>query len=102
MAAYLLFVGIFVPMVRAVMVWYFTVVLIGAALWIGSIHVSYPNQLALIWVAWFVDIAGQMLYVVLMIVANALGPNAEARLQKWFEYYPAISMNSLHDSSLHS
>lgn len=41
------------PMVRPYMILQTILVVIPSALWISSIHVDYPNRLALIWIAIF-------------------------------------------------
>jgi low temperature requirement protein LtrA len=74
------------------MIWYFVVVTIGAALWIGSIHVAYPGQLGIIWAALLVDLLGQLLYVILIAVSEVVSPKLKALMDKWFEYWPAINI----------
>lgn len=39
------------PMVRPYMIVQTLLVVIPSALWVSSIHVDYPNRLALIWIA---------------------------------------------------
>lgn len=92
MAFYLLSVAALVPMVRSVMIWYFCIVVTGAALWIGSIHVPYPAQLGLIWAAIFMDICGQLFYVFLLLITDLMGEKAKAWLANAFAYYPAINL----------
>ncbi|KAI5370915.1 putative Low temperature requirement A [Septoria linicola] len=60
MACYLLLCGYFIPMVRPVMIFHVAMTLLGAALWIGSVHVEWPNQLIPIFLALFVDLAGHV------------------------------------------
>ena len=43
-------------MMRGVMIAFIVLILMSAALWIGSIHVEYPNRLALIWIGIFWDL----------------------------------------------
>ena len=92
MAAYLLLVAFLVPMIRNIMIFHCAVVALAAAVWVASVHVEYPNQLALVWVAIFMDICGQVLYVVVIMMAEQFGPNWKAKIQKWFEFYPAINI----------
>ncbi len=94
MASYLLMVSFLVPMVRPVMIWYVAVTVAGVVLWIGSIHVSYPTQLGIIWPALCMDIFGQALYFMAHVCAGWIGPRAVARMNKTFEYYPAINVGS--------
>ncbi|KAK5163100.1 uncharacterized protein LTR77_010884 [Saxophila tyrrhenica] len=92
MASYLIMVFFLVPMVRPVMTWYICIVTVGAALWIGSIHIEYPAQLGIIWAALFVDLFGQACFFVAHVVSKWIGPGAAARMDKCFDYYPAINI----------
>ena len=71
------------------------VVAVGAALWIGSCHVEWPNQLALIWIALWVDICGQTLYVTAMVVASWMGQKWYDKINNLFEFCPGESHLSL-------
>lgn len=71
---------------------YTTLVLVGAAIWIGSIHVSYPNQLALIWVALLIDLCGQMIYLLIRFSAAKIGPKFEKWMDDTFEFWPAVNI----------
>lgn len=73
MGLYLLLCAYFIPMIRSAMILHFCVALVGAAIWIGSIHVEWPNQLALIWCALFVDVVGSIGYVWLQLVTRMIG-----------------------------
>ena len=75
-------------MIKAIMLWQVGVAVIGAALWVGSIYVSYPNQLALIWVALGVDLAGGIAYICIMIACQHIGPRASDWFERTFEIYP--------------
>ena len=57
-AIYYCFIAVLIPMVRGMMVSAAVLVVIPAALWIGSIHVEEPNRWALIWIALFLDLFG--------------------------------------------
>ena len=92
MGSYLLLCAFLVPMIKNIMLFHCVVTVIGVAFWIGSIHVSYPNQLALIWVALFVDVCGQILYVVVIMMAEVFGKKWRERVNKWFEFHPAINI----------
>lgn len=92
MAGYLLAISFLLPMIRAIMLWHVTIALVGAALWISSIHVAWPARLALIWIALFIDICGQSLYVVIMMLCLRLGGSAQAWFERRFEYFPAINI----------
>ncbi|KAK4507404.1 hypothetical protein PRZ48_001139 [Zasmidium cellare] len=92
MAAYLLLCGYLLPMVRPVMIFHIIITLIAAALWIGSIHVGWPGQLALIWPAIFVDYVGQMGYVIIQMFLNKIGGKSKAWFDKKFEFIPAVNI----------
>ncbi|KAK5126641.1 hypothetical protein LTR85_009575 [Meristemomyces frigidus] len=92
MAVYLLAMAIIIPMIRGVMLWQVSCVVIGSVLWIGSIHVSWPNELALIWVALFADIWGAFSYVYIMMACNKIGGKAKEWFDRTFEFYPAINI----------
>lgn len=63
MALYLSMIAMFVPMIRGIMVFYIVTTVIGAVLWIGTIHIEYPTRLALIFVALVFGLFGQASYV---------------------------------------
>lgn len=92
MAAYLLLMSFLLPMIRPIMLWHVIIGLVGAGIWIGSIHVSWPVQLALIFIAMFIDICGQSSYILLMVVCNAIGGRAKEWHDRAFEFYPAINI----------
>lgn len=88
MVAYLVLVAYLVPMVRGTMVLYVGVAMVGVALWIGSIHVEYPYQLALIWIALFFDLTGHTPYVFGLILSNRIGGRFKTFYDKAFEFTP--------------
>ncbi|KYG42820.1 hypothetical protein M433DRAFT_146436 [Acidomyces richmondensis BFW] len=92
MAGYLLAISFLLPMIRAIMLWHVAVTLVGAALWIASIHVAWPARLVAIWIAIFIDICGQSLYVLVMMLCLHLGGRAQAWFDRCFEYSPAINI----------
>lgn len=92
MGAYLLLVAFLVPMIRNVMLFHTVMLGIGVAIWIGSVQLSYPTKLALIWVAIFIDICGQVLYVVVIMMAEVFGESWKNKIAKIFEFYPAINI----------
>ena len=50
-AAYYCWIGYLLPMIRGYMYMHIVCIFVPAALWIASIHVDYPQRLALIWIA---------------------------------------------------
>ncbi|KAK3075935.1 hypothetical protein LTR53_000364 [Teratosphaeriaceae sp. CCFEE 6253] len=91
-ATYLAFIAIILPMVRPVMLTHVVISTIGSAFWIASIHVEYPNQLILIWLALFVDVMGPIFVVFLKLGAQALGKSVLERFEKLYEFWPAINI----------
>lgn len=87
MACYLGVCAILIPMMRPILIYHTCVALLGVALWIGSIHVEWPNQLALIWIALFVDLAGHSFYVVMMMISKP----TKRLLERLFEIWPGKS-----------
>ena len=80
-----------VPMIRGVMLTNTLLILLSSALWIGSMHVDWPSQLALIFIAIWIDIFGGMIVFTLMRCRtqnNGLGRS----LGRWFEFIPAINI----------
>ena len=80
-----------IPMVRGAMICNGVVVLIPAALWIGSIHVEEPSRQGLIWTAIVFDLFGSSL------VLLAQRPNVIQRRMpsKWIdqlEFFPATNI----------
>ena len=53
-ATYYVWIAYMLPMVRAYMILQTILIIIPSALWISSIHVDYPNRLALVWIALFI------------------------------------------------
>jgi low temperature requirement protein LtrA len=92
MGSYILLVAFLVPMIRNIMLFHCVILATAVAVWIGSVHVGYPNQLALIWIAIFIDICGQVLYVIVIMTAELFGDKWKIKITKTFEFYPAINI----------
>ena len=88
MASYLLLVAYLLPSIRYLIIYHCFVILIGAALWIGSIHTAWPGQLALIWIAIVVDLVGTTSHVFLMMFTNRMGPKMKGWFETKFEFVP--------------
>jgi low temperature requirement protein LtrA len=88
MVIYLVIVAWLVPTVRGVMLYTVFTALLSAALWIGSIHTTWPRSLALIWVALFMDILGQNMHFGLLFAAEKYGGRTQAFSDKWFQFWP--------------
>ena len=50
-ALYFCWIGYLLPMIKGYMYMHIVCILVPAGIWIASIHVGYPQRLALIWVA---------------------------------------------------
>ncbi|KPI36647.1 uncharacterized protein AB675_9994 [Cyphellophora attinorum] len=85
-------VAVLVPMIKGSMVSNTLIILISSALWIGSIHVSWPNQLALIFLGIAIDLMGGMLIIALWRRIKNPKHSFWARMQKWFDFVPAINI----------
>ncbi|KAM0715922.1 hypothetical protein Q7P37_008436 [Cladosporium fusiforme] len=115
MTTYLALVAWLVPMIRPVMIYYVVFAFINTGLWIGSIHgkhkahtlnisgqpadlhpspweVSYPNQLALIFIALFSEIAGQTSYIVVLNLANRYLPFTRSWASQAMDFHPALNI----------
>ena len=92
MGLYLVLVAWLVPMIRNIMIWYITITMVSVGLWIGSIHVPYPQQMAVIWVAMLVDVCGPLIYFFMFFSLEKFGPKTKAWVEKTFEFYPAINI----------
>jgi low temperature requirement protein LtrA len=82
--------GILLPNIRGTMMTSAALVLVSVALWIGSIHVEWPNQLALIFIAIAVDLFGSIALIWLQRAATRKG--VLKPLARWFEFFPAINI----------
>lgn len=61
-----IWVAVLVPMINGTMVLNAIMIVISSAIWIASIHVSWPNQLALIFIAIFIDLFGGSIIIIVM------------------------------------
>jgi len=90
-AVWCLGVGYFLPNIRGTMVTHSILVAISSAFWIGSIHVDWPDQLALIFLGLMVDLFGSLVPIWMM---KSMGDDRPWRrfLKRHFEFYPAINI----------
>ena len=86
---YLVSVGFILPMVRGAMIFYGIMGLIPSILWIGSVHLNYPNRLALVWIAIPLDLFGPLL---LILFRRIPGRRLNAKMAEWFDFYPAMNI----------
>lgn len=90
-AAYLLLISWLISMVRPVMIYQAVMTLAAVAVWIGSIHVEWPDQLALIWVALFLDIVGPVAHFWARTFLVLIWPNVGTWFDKKLEFLPGTS-----------
>jgi hypothetical protein len=89
-ATWYLAVGIILRQVRGAMIMTSITTLITAAIWIASIHVPWPGQLAPIVIAILLDLFGNVFLIWTMkAAAKRKLPEAFA---SWFEFFPAINI----------
>lgn len=81
-----------VPLIRGMMISQIIQYLVGVALWIGSTQVEYPKSLGLIIMALAVDICGSSVYITLFRYSKSHNTPTAQRIQKFYEFYPAINI----------
>jgi low temperature requirement protein LtrA len=66
-------------------------IITAVAFWIGSMHVHWPNQLALIFIGIVIDLFGGLVLIAIMrTTTKEHGFGRWSR--KWFEFFPAINI----------
>ena len=97
-ALWFLVVMALLPTIRGMMVFTAVIVAASSAVWIASIHVTWPGQIGVIFAALTVDYFGHgLMWLVAwpkpLLPGKDRKPNAlRARLQKYFEFLPAINI----------
>lgn len=93
-AVYYMITAYLVPMIRGAMITSAIPVLVGSALWIGSIYVPMPARQGLIWPALIIDMYGSGVFVALFRYARSAGDATSVgkRLNQWFEFFPAMNI----------
>ncbi|KIH91560.1 hypothetical protein SPBR_01379 [Sporothrix brasiliensis 5110] len=94
MGLYCFVTGLLVPLVQGTMFCQVALIVIGAALWIASIHLSMPVRLACVFVALAFDLFGGSFVVGLFRYANS---HSKTRLGRYlttkvFDFYPAMNI----------
>lgn len=92
LAVYCLWVAYLVPTVSGTMVYNALVAVIASAFWIGSIHVEYPNQLALVFIAIVIDLFGSVLVIYFVELMRKSKNRAMVWTTKHFDFLPAINI----------
>ncbi|CAK7266824.1 hypothetical protein SEPCBS57363_002287 [Sporothrix epigloea] len=94
MALYCFLTGLLVPLVQGTMFCQMGLAIIGAALWIASIHLAMPVRLACVFVALLFDLFGGS--IVVGLFRYAMG-HTDTRVGRFlmtsvFDFYPAINI----------
>jgi hypothetical protein len=90
-AIWFFWVSLAVPMIKGTMVVNSLMILVSSVFWIASIHVHWPNQLALIFIAIFIDLFGGS-SIVIIISRSKCAKGWMRHLQKYFQFTPAINI----------
>ncbi|KIW12279.1 hypothetical protein PV08_09556 [Exophiala spinifera] len=88
-AVWFIYVAWILPTIRGSMVLLSALIVISSAFWIGSIHVQWPGQLSLIFIAIFIDIFGNI--IVIWFVKQTQSGVLRG-VMKYFEFSPAINI----------
>ena len=91
-ALYFVLIAFLIPMIRGVLVALVIMIMISSAFWIGSIHVAYPNQLALIWIAIVWDMFATSIIVAIVGASEHLQDTWMAPVAKHMQFYPALNI----------
>ncbi|KAH8677412.1 bacterial low temperature requirement A protein-domain-containing protein [Xylariales sp. PMI_506] len=91
-AAYFALTAFLLPMIVGVMIGQIVTILIPAVLWMASTHVEMPQRLGLIFVALALDIFGGSAIVALFRYSRSRNTPLARRIEKLFEFYPAINI----------
>ena len=81
-----------IPMVRGSLIGDGILMLIPAALWIGSIHVQEHWKQALIWLAILFDLFGHFFLVFLQRPGNFINKILPARIKESLEFFPGMNI----------
>lgn len=79
-------------MVRRYMIINATCIAVPAAIWIASVQVEYPDRLALIWVAIFIDLFGVLAVGYVKRWAELSHSSWVANHPSWFDFFPAVNI----------
>ena len=86
---YFLSTAFFVPTIKGTLLYHVLIICISSALWIGSIHLSYPHYLPLVFIALFFDMFGWMFLIWSMRFFKKSKSNF---YHKYFDFWPAINI----------
>ena len=86
------YIGFMLPLVRAMMISQILLILVAAVLWIASIHVEMPSRLGLTFTALAIELFGSTIHVSLFRYARTHTSPFASRVEKFFDFYPAINI----------
>jgi low temperature requirement protein LtrA len=99
---YFFWVALLVPTVKGVMVGQGTLIFITCPLWIASVHVEYPNQLGLVFLALMLDVFSGAAFSYFIRATQRIDLNDTSkrtvRVRLWalvsshFDFYPAVNI----------
>ena len=89
---YFLLLAYLIPMVRFPFISFAALIGITCAFWIGSIHLEYPNQLALIWVAICLDLFGNGIFLYVKLRTKTSEKKWLKPIMRRMEFYPALNI----------
>ena len=92
MVSYCICLAAIVPMVRAMMITQAVVAFLPCVLWIGSIFISLPNRLAVIWITISFDLTGSMFIIFFIRFSHKVSKRLGERIEKLYEFYPAVNI----------
>lgn len=81
-----------IPIVRPMMLTQAAVALLPCILWIGSIYISMPNRLAIIWTAIFLDFSGSSFIIFFIRGSKNISQKLGERIEMLYEFYPAVNI----------
>ncbi|KAG7004680.1 hypothetical protein G7Y79_00024g056300 [Physcia stellaris] len=89
---YYLQVGYLLPIVRGTMIFAAVSIIVPSALWIGSVHLEYPQRLPLVWIAIVIDLFGQQSMMFFTRPEWKRFPRFKKLADTWFDFYPAVNI----------
>jgi low temperature requirement protein LtrA len=89
---YLGWVAFQLPQIKVTMMMNAIIVSTSSALWISSIHLSYPSRLALVFPAIAIDHLGTLTVLYLMRQSQRPGHRFQKTLARYFDFYPAFNI----------
>ena len=91
-ALYFVLVAWWVPNIRGTMLLHTGVMIVSSTLWVASIHVAYPAQLGLIWVAILIDLFGGMVPIWIVRSCKKPGSRFGRFADAHFDFLPAVNI----------